>query len=115
MEELIPILDAYIAQCKTSTRRIPTRLLSIGDVVVITVGGALFTQFSIQIKAAFKAYPVFIWGLTDASVGYLVAEEEYGENSEAWLTRFPKGIAEQYIQHVIDECSDFIALHFKTS
>ena len=101
-------LEMNQRQMKAPYEIISTRLLSIGNLYLVMVGAAMFTQFSIQIKAAFPEHKVLIWGLTDANAGYIVAEDEYGDNFESMLTKFPKGEGEKYAEYIINQLKEFI-------
>lgn len=87
---------------------ITTRIIQLGELIIVTVAAELFTKFSIQIKQAFPEQPLIIWGITDSSVGYLVEQEEYGKNYESMTTRIPKGEVERYVDHIIREVNQVI-------
>ena len=84
-----------------------TRIIKFGDLIIVTVGAEMFSKFSLQIKAAFPNKKLFIWGITDESVGYLVEKDQYGKNYESMTTKIPKGEVEVYVEHIIAELSDF--------
>lgn len=85
---------------------IKTRIMQMGEITIVTVAAELFTKFSLQIKNAFLNKKIFIWGITDNSVGYLVEENEYGKNYESMTTRIPKGEVEKYIDHILVQISN---------
>lgn len=84
-----------------------TRLIQLGEVIIVTIGGELFSKFALDIKNAFPSKKIIIWGITDASSGYLVNQEEYGKNYESMATMIPKGSIETYVKHIISELNQF--------
>lgn len=75
---------------------LPTMLLRLGELVVVTVGAELFSALGLEISAAGAGVPVMVWGLTDGSIGYLVTREFYGRSYESMTTSIPAGEPENY-------------------
>lgn len=84
-----------------------TRLIQIGEITIITIGGELFSKFALDIKQAFPTRKIIIWGITDTSSGYLVNQEEYGKNYESMATMIPKGAIETYVDHIMSKINKF--------
>lgn len=108
--DIIKVTKSGIAFMELNKRQDPhvheeikTRIINMGNLYIISVGAELFTKFSLQIKGAFPNKEVIIWGICDASTGYLVEQEEYGKNYESMTTRIPRGEVERYVDHIIHE------------
>lgn len=75
----------------------------LGDLDIVTIPGELFSTFGLQIKRELSAPMKLVWGYANYSAGYIVEKEEFGKGYESMSTPFPKGEAEQYAQHILDE------------
>lgn len=87
----------------TETKQIEfnTSFINLGDLLIITIPGELFSKFAIDLKSKINK-EVLIIGLTNYSNGYLIEENEYGKNYESMTTLIPKGTIEVYIKQLID-------------
>jgi hypothetical protein len=81
MEELI-VIEANLGFLKSSIPENPIRAevmgLKVGDFVLITFSGELFSQIGLNIKHASPYEFTFVSGFTNGSVGYSPTPEAYG-------------------------------------
>jgi hypothetical protein len=81
MEELI-VTEANLGYLKNNTPKNPVKAemmgIKIGDFVLITFSGEVFSQVGLNIKKASQYENTFVSGYTNGSVGYSPTQEAYG-------------------------------------
>lgn len=75
----------------------------LGDLEIVTIPGELFSTFGMEIKSHLEAPVRMIWGYANYSAGYIVEKNEFGKGYESMQTPFPKGEAELYVSHLIQD------------
>lgn len=91
MEELV-VTEANLGFLKNSNTKIPIKAetvgLKIGDFVLITYSGELFSQIGLNIKKSSKYEYTFVTGYTNGNVGYSPTRDAYdGDGYEVSLSK----------------------------
>ena len=79
---------------------LPSQVIALGDLVIVTSEGELASAFGKQIKASRPDKCVVICGYTNGFQHYMMPAEEYGVGMESLDSVFPEGEVEHYIEAI---------------
>lgn len=82
----------------------PYQILNMGDLQIVLVPGELGSILGLRIKEASKAKVCIVWAYVNpCHLGYMIEKEAYnGFSQESNVTNYPAGIADKYIEDIIE-------------
>lgn len=78
-------------------------IIVLGSILLVSIPGELVVSLGRKLKEAFPAYHVIILAYANDYVCYMVDEKEYGTYFESDLSELPYGMADEFIQTIIEE------------
>lgn len=75
-------------------------LLNLGQVIITFFPGEIVAQLGKNIRSS-NDKPVLLAAYTNAFNGYAVNQEDYGKYGETFFSRYPRGVADQFVAKFI--------------
>lgn len=82
-------------------------IFSLGNVIVVSLPGDVCSELGLRVKRAIPHHEVILIGYANAYCNYLVPAEDYGKYFETYNARTAKGVADSFIQEIIDTIESF--------
>ena len=73
----------------------------VGNLIFITMPSDTVSALGLRMKYAFAGYEVIIVGYANTYCNYLVPHEDYGKYFETWNARVARGVADEFVEHII--------------